>query len=361
MAETSVERAPDTAFAVPPAASSGTSLEQNPGDDRHWTKAFAPYREPRTLRSSVELAITAAPFILFWAAAMVLVGVGFWWGVFFALPAAAFLIRLFMIQHDCGHGAFFRRRRTNDWIGRIIGVFTLTPYEYWRRTHAVHHATGGNLDQRGMGDVVTLTVNEYRAMSRWGRFCYRLYRHPAFLLIVGSAVTFLLKHRVPMGVMRAGLWGWTSTMGTNLAIAVVTGLLIWAVGAGPFFLVQLPITLIAGAVGIWLFFIQHQFEETHWAEGDEWNFHTGALHGSSHYDLPGVLRWFTANVGIHHVHHLASRIPFYRLRQVLRDFPELRERGRLTLLKSFHSAKLALWDQVSHRLISFREASAMAA
>jgi omega-6 fatty acid desaturase (delta-12 desaturase) len=164
-----------------------------------------------------------------------------------------------------------------------------------------------------------------------------------------------------MGVMRAGFWPWASTMGTNLAIAVVTGCLIWAVGPGSFFLVQLPITLIAGAVGIWLFFIQHQFEETYWEEGKEWNFHSGAIHGSSHYDLPAVLRWFTANVGIHHVHHLASRIPFYRLRQVLRDFPELRERGRLTLLTSFRSAKLALWDQVGKRLISFREASTLAA
>lgn len=325
-------------------------------EERRWSLAFAPYRGASRLRSSMELVATAAPFFLFWGGAMALLSLGLWWGVFLAIPAAAFLVRLFMIQHDCGHGSFFNRRQTNDWIGRLIGVLTLTPYEYWRRTHSVHHASAGNLDKRGMGDVVTLTVAEYRAMSRGQRLGYRLYRNPAIFLVLGSAVTFILKHRLPMGLMRSGARPWLSTMGTNAMILLIAGLLIWTVGLWPFLIVQLIVTMLAGVVGIWLFFVQHQFEDTYWETAEEWSFQNGALHGSSHYDLPPILRWFTANIGIHHVHHLASRIPFYRLGQVLRDFPELRDRGRLTLLKSFQAARLALWDENAKKLVSFRAA-----
>jgi omega-6 fatty acid desaturase (delta-12 desaturase) len=324
--------------------------------ERSWIKILSAYRNPNQIRSAFEIFVTAVPFLLFWAGALVAVALAQWWGVLFTLPAAAFLVRLFMIQHDCGHGSFFRRRSINDWIGRVIGVLTLTPYDYWRRTHAVHHASSGNLDQRGMGDVVTLTVAEYRRLSRWGRFGYRLYRNPIFLFGLGPGITFVFKHRLPMGLMRNGARPWISTMATNLAIAVIIAGLILAVGVGPFLLVQLPITLLAGTAGVWLFFVQHQFEDTYWEGDDEWQFEKGALHGSSHYDLPGILRWFTANIGIHHVHHLASRVPFYRLGRILRDIPELRDRGRVTLLQSFRTVRLALWDENRKRLITFREA-----
>jgi omega-6 fatty acid desaturase (delta-12 desaturase) len=323
-----------------------------------WTKALAAYRNPSPVRSVFEIVVTAVPYVLLWGGANAVVSSGRWWGVLLTFPAAAFLVRLFMIQHDCGHGSFFRRRTVNDWIGRVIGVLTLTPYDYWRRTHAVHHASAGNLDQRGMGDVLTLTVEEYRRMPKWRRVGYRLYRNPIFLFGVGPGFTFLLKHRLPMGLMRSGARPWISTMTTNAAIAIVAAGLIFAFGVGPFLLVQLPITLIAGTAGVWLFYVQHQFEETYWDDGDEWQFEKGALHGSSHYDLPAVLRWFTANIGVHHVHHLASRVPFYRLRQVLKDFPELHDRGRVTLLQSFRTVRLALWDDRRKRLISFREACA---
>ncbi len=326
----------------------------------NWTRSLAAYRNPSHVRSVFEIAVTAVPFLLLWGGAFAAVALGQWWGVLLTLPAAAFLVRLFMIQHDCGHGSFFRRRPVNDWIGRVIGVLTLTPYDYWRRTHAVHHASAGNLDQRGMGDVLTLTVEEYRRMPKWRRIGYRLYRNPIFLFGLGPGVTFLLKHRLPIGLMRNGARPWVSTMATNAAIAVGTAGLIWAFGIGAFLLVQLPITLIAGTAGVWLFYVQHQFEGTYWEEGEAWQFEKGALHGSSHYDLPAVLRWFTANIGIHHVHHLASRVPFYRLRQVLRDFPELRDRGRVTLLQSFRTVRLALWDDSRRRLVSFREAAAAA-
>ena len=181
------------------------------------------------------------------------------------MPAAGFLVRLFMIQHDCGHGAFFRHRRANDWVGRVIGVLTLTPYDFWRRTHALHHASSGNLDRRGIGDVDTLTVREYLALSRWGRLRYRLYRHPLVMFGIGPAYLFMLQHRLPVGLMRQGWRPWLSTMATNLAIAVIVATLIWLIGVKPFLLVHLPIMLLAASVGVWLFYVQHQFEQTTWA------------------------------------------------------------------------------------------------
>jgi omega-6 fatty acid desaturase (delta-12 desaturase) len=271
------------------------------------------------------------------------------------LPAAGLVVRMFMIQHDCGHGSFFPNRRGNDWTGRVIGVLTLTPYDHWRRSHAIHHASAGNLDRRGIGDIDTLTVREYLARSRWGRLGYRLYRHPAVMFGLGPIYLFVLQSRLPLGFMRKGWGPWLSTMMTNLAIAVMAGLLIWGVGIWPFLLIHLPVVLLAAAAGVWLFYVQHQFEGTHWSGDETWNVHEAALHGSSHYDLPLVLRWFTANIGMHHVHHLSSRIPYYRLPEVLRDYPELRDVGRLTLWQSLGCVGLTLWDERQGRLISFRE------
>jgi omega-6 fatty acid desaturase (delta-12 desaturase) len=280
---------------------------------------------------------------------------GYWVGLLLAVPAAGFLVRLFMIQHDCGHGAFFHHRLVNDSIGRVIGVLTLTPYDYWRRTHAIHHSTSGNLDRRGIGDVDTLTVHEYLALSRWRRLCYRVYRHPIIMFGLGPAFLFIVQHRLPFGLMRAGWRPWLSVMGTNVAIAAVVAVMIWLIGVIPFLLVHLPIMLLAGSVGVWLFYVQHQFEETEWARDSAWQLHDVALHGSSYYDLPSVLRWFTANIGVHHIHHLCSRIPYYRLPRVLRDYPKLGVIGRLTLGQSFRCVRLVLWDEDQQRLVSFHE------
>ncbi len=313
------------------------------------------YRQPNTMRSIVELAITLLPFAMAWVAMVVAVSFGhFWLFALLLLPTAGLLVRLFMIQHDCGHGSFFPARAANDWTGRLIGVLTLTPYAYWRRCHAVHHATSGNLDSRGIGDVATLTVREYLARSPWGRLRYRLYRHPAVMFGLGPAYLFLLQYRLPFGLMRKGQ-PWMSTMGTNLTVAGIASFLIWLVGAVPFLLVHIPVVLLAASAGVWLFYVQHQFEETHWSEAQSWSAHEAALHGSSHYDLPGILRWFTANIGVHQVHHLASRIPYYRLTEVLRDHPELRGVGRLTFMQSFGCVRLVLWDETRRRLISFKD------
>jgi omega-6 fatty acid desaturase (delta-12 desaturase) len=326
-----------------------------PSEARDWLNVLAVYREPSHARSALELAVTAGGFAVLWFLVWAALGLGYWLSLALAVPAAGFLVRLFMIQHDCGHGSFFRRRAVNDWVGRVLGAVTLTPYDVWRRSHAIHHASSGNLDHRGIGDISTLTVREYLVMSRWRRLGYRLYRNPIVMFGLGPAYLFLVQHRLPFGLMRGGVRPWLSAMATNAAIALAILAMMWLVGVKPFLLVHLPITLLAASIGVWLFYVQHQFEDTFWAKPPAWGVHEAALHGSSHYDLPHVLRWFTANIGVHHVHHLCSRIPYYRLPGVLRDHPELRAVGRLTLLQSFGCVRLVLWDENRRRLVSFRE------
>jgi omega-6 fatty acid desaturase (delta-12 desaturase) len=318
-------------------------------------RALARYREPNHLRSIVEIAISLLSFLFLWTIMWFALGVGYWLCLLLAVPAAGFLVRLFMIQHDCGHGAFFRSRLANDWVGRVIGVLTLTPYDCWRRAHAIHHATSGNLDRRGFGDIDTLTVCEYQSLSAWDRLRYRVYRHPFVLFGLGPTYLFLLQQRLPVGFMRGGWRPWVSAMATNLAIGLFSATMIWAVGLGSFLLVHLPITLLGASIGVWLFYVQHQFADTFWARNEEWDVREAALRGSSYYDLPAVLRWFTANIGMHHVHHLCSRVPFYRLPHALRVHPELARIGRITLQESLRCVRLTLWDETAHRLISFRE------
>lgn len=317
-----------------------------------------PYRQAIPGRARFELAVTALPFAILWLAMWHSLAVGYWLTLLLAVPAAGFLVRLFVIQHDCGHGSFFRNRGANDRLGRVIGVLTLTPYAHWRHQHALHHGSSGNLDRRGEGDVETLTVAEFRARRWWQRALYRLFRHPVTILGLGPLFVFVLRQRLPENPRRATAQAWRHVMASNLAIALVLGGLAWLVGPRDLLLVQLPITWLASAIGIWLFYVQHQFEHTYWEHDPSWSLHAGGLNGSSHFDLPPVLRWFTANIGVHHVHHLSARIPSYRLGEVLRDIPELRGANRLTLRHSLRCFGLALWDERSQRLVSFREARA---
>jgi len=338
------------------AATPGYSNGSAEREGKRWVETLAPYGVSDPNRSVRELFFTAVPFLALWGLMLhCLESYGYWACLPLILPAAAFLVRLFLIQHDCGHGSFFRRRSTNDRVGRVLGVLTLTPYDYWRRTHAVHHATTGNLDRRGTGDVTLLTVAEYRALSRWRRIGYRLIRNPLAMLGFGPVALFFVKYRLPIGLMRSGKGVWISAMSTNLAIASVAFGMCALVGTQNFLLIQIPVTLLAASAGIWLFYVQHQFEDTYWARQHGWSFHEGALQGATHYDLPGVLRWFTANIGVHHVHHLASRIPSYRLQEALADHPELRDVGRLTIRQSLACFRLALWDEDSGRLVAFRD------
>lgn len=321
-----------------------------------WLKILSRYRQPNRGRSAFELAVTVVPFLALWISALVSVHYGFWWGLVLVVPAAGFLLRLFMIQHDCGHGAFFAKRSADDWTGRAISVLTLTPYDYWRGAHAVHHAGAGNLDERGIGDIETLTVNEYSALSWLGQLRYRLYRNPVVMFAIGPVYLFIFKHRWPFETFRVAGKPWLSTMLTNLAIAVLCAALIWLTGIVPFLAVHMTMVILTGTAGIWLFYVQHQFEDTHWSDETEWNFQEAALHGSSNYILPKPLQWLTGNIGIHHVHHLSSRVPFYRLPEVLRDFPDLADTGRITIMESLRCVKLVLWDESSRRLVSFKEA-----
>jgi omega-6 fatty acid desaturase (delta-12 desaturase) len=326
------------------------------GNERAWTRILARYREPSNARGIVEIGITLVPLVGLWVLIWATLDLGYWLSLLLAVPAAGFLVRMFMIQHDCGHGSFFRHRLANDWVGRVIGVLTLTPYDFWQRTHAMHHAGSGNLDRRGFGDIDTLTVREYQALGFWGRLRYRLYRHPAVMFGIGPAYLFVFRHRLPVGLMRSGWGPWLSAMATNLSIALVVAVLIWLIGVKAFLLVHLPIMLLAASIGVWLFYVQHQFEGTTWDHNADWSRPEAALHGSSYYDLPGPLRWFTANIGMHHVHHLCSRIPSYRLPHALRDHPELRSIGRLTIWRSIRCVRLVLWDESRRKLVSFREA-----
>jgi omega-6 fatty acid desaturase (delta-12 desaturase) len=325
---------------------------------REWLSVLARYREPSTRRSLFELAATLVPFLALWALAWMALQVSPWLALALAVLNGAFLVRIFIIQHDCGHGSFLANRKAQDWVGRVLGVLTLTPYAVWRRTHSIHHAHHGNLDQRGIGDVTTLTLEEYRARSPFGRFMYRLYRHPVVLFVLGPSYLFILQNRLPLGLMNAGWRYWTSAMGTNAMIGIALGLIVWFGGLMPVLLIFLPTSVIAATIGVWLFYVQHQFEETHWSRGDDWQLHDAALEGSSHYVLPQPLRWLSGNIGIHHVHHLYSRIPFYRLPEVIRDHRELAEAQRLTIRESLQTVRLHLWDEAQGKLMSFAEARA---
>ncbi|WP_090756899.1 fatty acid desaturase [Paracoccus chinensis] len=323
---------------------------------KDWVRVLAKYREPSTSRSIFELLVTLVPFALLWGLAWASISVSYWLTLGIAVLNGLFLVRIFCIQHDCGHASFFHSRKVQDWVGRCLGVLTLTPYDVWRRTHSIHHAQHGNLDQRGIGDVMTLTVAEYHARSRLGRLMYRLYRHPLVLFGLAPSYLFLLQNRLPLGLMRAGRRYWISAMGTNAVIAMLLAVMVWLGGLTPVLLIFIPTVVVAATIGVWLFYVQHQFEETHWAGNDAWQLHKAALAGSSHYVLPTPLRWLSANIGIHHVHHLYSRVPFYRLPEILHDHAELAAAQRLTPWESLRSVNLHLWDEKLKRLTSFREA-----
>jgi len=320
---------------------------------RDWVKILAKYREPDLFRSVLELSITIVAYVGLWVAVWMAMSVSYWLSLAISVPAAAFLVRLFLVQHDCGHDAFFKNRRVNKWVGRVMGVLTLTPYAVWQKAHAIHHASTGNLDKRGIGDIDTLTVEEYKALSTFKRIAYRIYRHPLILFVIGPAYMFLLDNRIPTKLLRKEGRYWMSAMGTNLAVLILAGVVIYFVGLVPFLMVQLPITIFAASLGVWMFYVQHQFEETVWEESGDWNVHEAALNGSSYYDLPKWLAWMTGNIGIHHVHHLYSKIAFYRLPQVLRDYPELVDVHRITIPESFSTIKLRLWDEKQKKLVPF--------
>lgn len=328
---------------------------------RTWNAVLARYKVPDTRRSALQLTLSAFLFLGTWALMYVTHFRAYWLTLILAVPAAFFLVRLFIIQHDCGHGAFFKSTRAADITGSILGVLTLTPYHYWKKTHAMHHATSGNLEHRGFGDIRTLTVGEYLALPKWGRFKYRVYRHPVVLFFIGAALHFMVVHRIPTIVPRSWRRERRSIVWTDVAVLAVTVLVGVAIGFKALVMVQLPLTLLSCTIGVWLFYVQHQFEPTYWEHDRDWQYAQAALEGSSFYKLPRVLHWLTGNIGFHHIHHLNARIPNYRLPEVFRRHPELNENvTQLTLWTSLKSVRLTLWDEANRRMVRFRDLRAAA-
>jgi acyl-lipid omega-6 desaturase (Delta-12 desaturase) len=280
--------------------------------------------------------------------------ISYWITLAIAVLAAGFMVRIFIIFHDCGHGSFFASRQANAIVGTITGIITFTPYHQWRYDHAVHHATAGDLDRRGVGDVWTLTVAEYRSSPLRVRLSYRLFRHPLVMLGLGGIGIFGLRQRFPSGT--GGRRERMSVYGTDLALAAIWLLAGMTMGLRAFLQIQLPILILGTAGGIWLFYVQHQFRGVRWSRHDSWNYYQAAIEGASFYRLPKVLQWFTGNIGFHHVHHLSPRIPNYLLEECHNAVPELREQPALTLAGSLSSLSLRLWDEENQRLVGFAEA-----
>jgi len=320
-----------------------------------WVALVRPYWGPDRWRSLFQLANSAAGFVIFWVLALKSLEIGYWLTLLMAIPTAGFLMRLFMIQHDCGHGSFFRSKTAANWVGSCIGVLTLTPYAYWRKTHALHHAHSGDLDLRGFGDVDTFTVREYLALSRGKRLWYRIYRSPFFLFGPGAYFHFFLKHRYPVDLPRDWKREWASIWRNDLALLLVIVAMGTWLGWTRFLAVQVPVTLITCSIGVWLFYVQHQFEHTYWHRHENWDYFDAAIEGSSHLALPKPLQWITANIGLHHVHHLSARIPNYKLQRAHDENPEFQVATRLTLRDTLRCVSLTLWDEDTRNLIRFRD------
>lgn len=318
-----------------------------------WREIVKRYQTPSTVRSTWQIVNTVIPFIALWCVMYWSLGVSYWLTLALAAPAAGLLVRVFIISHDCGHGAFFKSRRANTIVGSIAGLMCCAPYYHWKHEHALHHANFGNLDKRGHGDIWTMTVAEYLAAPRRTRLAYRFYRSPLVLFTVGSLYLFVVEYRFPpkngSKQDRRSVWR------TNCALAAVILVMSWLVGLQAFLLIQGPIFLLTAAAGAWLFYVQHQFEDVYWARKEEWSYLESALMGSSYYRLPKVLQWFTGNIGFHHIHHLSAKIPNYNLERCHRENPMFHAAPTLTLRESLRCINYRLLDEQAGRLVSFRQ------
>ncbi len=318
----------------------------------HWQELVKKYQFPDNWRSIWQIANSIIPYFAMWYLMYRSLSISYWLTLGLAFPTAGLMMRIFIIFHDCGHGSFFKSPRANHFVGTICGILTHTPYFQWTREHAIHHATSGDLQRRGAGDVNTLTVKEYLALSAWERFRYRLYRHPIILFLIGPHYIFLFWYRFTG--KHSGRRERNNVWLTNVGMAALYGSMVWAVGLKPFLMIFTPVTIISGAVGVWLFYVQHQYEDTYWRRGKVWDYATAALQGSSFYKLPRILQWFSGNIGFHHIHHLAPKIPNYKLERCHYETPAFQQSPTLTFFASLKSASLRLWDEEQEKMVGFR-------
>lgn len=322
-------------------------------DTSAWKQIVARYQKASNGRAIRQVCNTILPYFGLWWLMWVMHSnkVSWWLIIPLAILAGGLMVRTFIIFHDCGHGSFFNSQKANHILGAITGVLTFTPYYHWRWEHAIHHSSSGDLDRRGTGDIWTLTVQEYLESSRWKRFAYRLARNPFILFVLAPLFLFTVLERIPS--RKAPLRERYSVYWTNLALGLVAIGLIWAFGWKAYLIIQLTILTVAASAGVWMFYVQHQFEGVYWERTEEWDYVKAALHGSSFYKLPRVLQWFSGNIGFHHIHHLSSRIPNYNLEKCHKEEPLFQTVKPITFFASFKSFTFRLWDEQQRRLVGF--------
>ena len=336
---------------------SNLAADQQPADPALWKEIVKRHQRPSTLRAVWQIVNTVGPLVLLWYLMYLSLSVSWWLVIPLAIIAGAFLVRIFIIFHDCGHGSFFKSRLANDIVGFITGLLTFVPFYQWRWDHAIHHATSGHLDKRGTGDLWTLTVEEYLESSPWRRFAYRLSRNPIVLFILAPLFVLLVKHRFSPASdnqreRHSVYWMNLAILGMAVTLSLVFGVMNYV-------LIQLTALTVAGSAGFWLFYVQHQFEGVYWERGDEWDYTAAALQGSSFYKLPKILQWFTGNIGYHHIHHLSSRIPNYNLERCHKAHLMFQQVKPLTLISSLKTLSFRLWDEQRKKLVGFRHLKEM--
>jgi omega-6 fatty acid desaturase (delta-12 desaturase) len=323
-----------------------------------WRESLAPYEGPRLARSLVDVATSVVPYLALFALMVASLDVSYLLTLALAVPATGFLVRTYIVFHDCTHGSFLASKRANHWLGTGLGLLLFTTFAAWRHNHAVHHATAGDLDRRGVGDVATKSVAEFRAMTPRAQFGYRLYRNPFFMFCLGPILGMVIQARLVPASSRPRIR--RAIVVTNVALAAMIAALCLTIGWQEYLLVQTPLVLCAGATGIWLFYVQHQFEDVYWETGEDWSYADAALRGSSYLKLPKVLQWFTGNIGLHHVHHLSARIPNYNLQRAHDDNPIFHEVPTLTFADGIRAVRLKLYDEERRRMVTFAQAREIA-
>jgi omega-6 fatty acid desaturase (delta-12 desaturase) len=324
------------------------------GERPFWREALAPYARPDRRRSVINLATSVVPYLLVVGLMYVAMSVSYLLTLALAILAAGFLVRTFIVFHDCTHGSFLESKRANTWLGTALGLLVFATFGCWRHKHAVHHATAGDLDRRGVGDVATITVAEYQARSWLGRLAYRMFRHPLVMFGIGPIIALVVQPRLVPRSARPRIQ--RSVMATNLALVALVGGLCWLIGWQSYLLIQAPTLMFAGAAGIWLFYVQHQFEDVYWENGEHWSYADAALRGSSYLKLPKVLQFFTGNIGLHHVHHLSARIPNYNLQRAHDENPLFHNVPTLSLADGIRTVRLKLYDEQRKQMVTFGQA-----